>query len=130
GHPPDDLAGGLASRSRSALTRRGDGGEVLGGGRGSSHRVRRPASPRRHRRGRRLPDSPLLPVVEGARADPRLRRTAARPARRVARGGALVPSHLGAAFAAGPLLRGAPPATTPRLAPPDRKAGAARADLP
>src|SRR5262249_61223622 len=92
GHPPDDLAGGLASRSRSAGARRGDGGEVLGGGRGSSHRVRRPASPRRHRRGRRLPDSPLLPVVEGARADPRLRRTAARPARRVACRGALAAS--------------------------------------
>ena len=59
---------------------------------GSRDRERRAASARRHRRGRRLLDPPLLPVVEVARADAGFGGAASRPPRphprKLASGGA------------------------------------------
>jgi alkylation response protein AidB-like acyl-CoA dehydrogenase len=78
GDPLVHLARGLATRRGSARGARSGGGEVLGRGGGLAHRRRRPASARRHRRGRRLSDPPVLSPVQVARARPGLGDTAAR----------------------------------------------------
>src|SRR5262249_57572336 len=83
----EGVAGGVAAGAGAARPRGAAGGEVLGRGGGPPHHLRRAAPARRHRRGRRLSDPSLLPVVEGPRADPRLGRPAAGAAPRGDRGG-------------------------------------------
>ncbi len=65
--------------------RRGRDRQVLGRRRRAARRARRATPARRPGDRRRLPPAPLLPVVEGDRAHPRLGHSPARPARRVDR---------------------------------------------
>ena len=78
-------AGGLAG-GRGPARQRGDRHrEVVGRGRGLARGAHRAAPARRDRLGRRVPDPPLLPVVEAERAPVRRRAPAGRAARRAAR---------------------------------------------
>src|SRR6185369_5976728 len=76
-----DVARGVAPRRAPARDTRDPGREVLGSGGRRAHHRGRTASPRRHRRGRRLPHPSLLPRGKGARARARRRDAAARPPR-------------------------------------------------
>ena len=82
GHPAHGPAGHLAARRRSRRPRRADGRQVLGRRGRPARRPRRPAPARRDRDGPRLPDPPVLPVGQGARAHPRRGQPVAGPARR------------------------------------------------
>ena len=71
GHPPHRLQAIWRLDGGPRRPRRADDGQVLGRRGRPAGRPRRPAPPRRHRHGPRLPDPPLLPVGEGARAHAR-----------------------------------------------------------